>query len=43
VRSKAYCCGRLVAANAGSKSAEGMNICLLCFLWFVEVAVSATW
>ena len=42
VRTKAYVCGRSIAATEGSNNSEGMDVCLLCLLCVVQVATSET-
>jgi hypothetical protein len=42
VQSKAWVCGHSIAGIAGSNSAGGMDVCLLCLLRVVQVAASAT-
>ena len=42
VRSKASVCSCLIAGIAGSNPAEGMDDPLLCSLYVVQVAASAT-
>jgi hypothetical protein len=41
-RSKAWVWGRSLAGIVGSNPTEGMDVCLLWMLCFVEVEVSAT-
>jgi hypothetical protein len=42
VRSKLYACSRSIAGIAVSIRMEDMDICLLCLLCVVNVAISAT-
>jgi hypothetical protein len=41
-RSKAWVFGRWIAGVAGSNPAVGMDVLLLCLLYFVEIVASAT-
>jgi len=42
VRSKPCVCSRLFVGIAGSNTAEGMEVCLLCLFCVMHVAPSAT-